>query len=243
LDAWSFIGVADAFECMTEPEVLKEAQIIQKALLERDYIKLDIDGNMTIHEQVKEAVDTCANCRAVIMTERQITGKLKCRSYYYEKNGRIYALSEELGGYCLNRVEGTDALHEVITQKLKWQGESNAPLCEVKLQTDILVKVIEVIEESCCQSGVDFLLDSGLKENEANAICDAITGKSSFYAISISYLSGSENMFIEYLFFDTNYGIYQLCMDPEKDKSFITFSPITADKVLEIYSEIVTAII
>lgn len=130
-------GIENEFKNVREENLMTEFSNVQKELIEKRYMRMDFDGNVTIKKKVLEEIEICALCdRAVMFTASGDKGNKK-KNYYF-KGDEVVSLIWSEGNYLLEKVDQTEVF------SMLWQDMSIAENMTVKEKISLSVKQNDV---------------------------------------------------------------------------------------------------
>jgi len=108
-------GVEDEFKKVSKDHLTTEFSNVQKELVQKRYMRIDFDGNVTVKKKVLDNIRICALCdRVVLFAASGDTGNKK-RNYYF-KGDEAVCLIGEAGTYLLERVEKETVTEAILKE-------------------------------------------------------------------------------------------------------------------------------
>jgi len=231
LEATEFLGVSDAFFGMDDAEMHQETMALKSSLEVKDYAEMDFDGSFTLKENVRDAVDICANCDTLIMADKCKGGQLPLRDLYYAKNGKIVKLNQGADDTILSLIPGIDGLLEQILEDVKWQTSGPSMLKDAIIPNDVLSDVKAKAGDLDQSTSIEVLIGSGCDELSAKAIISGLRGKSDYFAVVITAFGSGREGIYSLMLTSNESGIYRLAPIAGEEQDAVKFSMLAAGEV------------
>jgi len=192
LEAVEFLGVSDAFFGMSELEMQQELLAIQSSLEQKGYAETDFDGNFTLTNEIRNAINICANCDTFIVVENTEQIGMSSRKLFYVKDSSIIQLCESNKNTEIIPIASFDELNKLIIEDIIWK-------CTITQFTGMVTILNSIIEKIKCSlggfdpsEGNELLKINGCNNQLADTICRGLSSGKNFIGISVTVFIGDE---------------------------------------------------
>lgn len=116
-------GIENEFKKVRKADLSTAFSDIQKELVQKHYMRMDFDGNVTMKKKLLDEIEICALCdRVVLFSSSGDTGNIK-RNYYF-KGDKVVSLVWKDGNYLMECVDKDDIL-SAITKEISKSERTN----------------------------------------------------------------------------------------------------------------------
>ncbi len=116
-------GIKDEFKTVQRENLSAEFSAVQKTLMQKKYLRMDFDGNVTIKKNILDLINICVACeRAVLFTVSGDDKSVK-RNFYFQKD-KVLSVTCENGVCLLEQVSGECVKSILETELIKTKNNS-----------------------------------------------------------------------------------------------------------------------
>ena len=223
-----FMGIPDAFFGIDDSEFEDAISAIQAGLNDKGYAEQDFDGGFSLSENVLNIVDTCANCDAFIVLDKNKPTGERHRDRCYIKDGQTVRITEDDGSYSLTEMTDTDMLLTDFLQDIDWLAPESSLLGNLKVPSDVLTQVRSKQKGFDSTDSIHILTQAGCDELSAGIVIEGLAEKLNYYSIIGTVLDGEKEGVYSCMLIDSQKGIYRIQPVMEDEDEFVLFTSMTS---------------